>query len=87
MLRLMILAFALLIAMFGLWVSAATGGWLFHHVAPLVQSRWFRPTCMMITMACSAFTTICVIVASQKRRKTQTEERMTPLPPRSQRPL
>jgi hypothetical protein len=86
-LRLMILAFALMITMLGLWISTATGGWLFHHVAPLVQSRWFRPACMMVTMACSAFTTVYVIVASQKRRKAQTDEQMTPLPPASQRLL
>ena len=38
-------------------------------------------------MVCSAFTTIYVIVAAQKRRKAQTEEQMTPLPPASQRLL
>jgi hypothetical protein len=74
MLRLLILCTAMMIALTILWLSAATGGWLFHHVAPFVQNRWFRPVSLAISMVCSAFATIYVIVATQKRRKAQTEE-------------
>jgi hypothetical protein len=84
MFRLMTLAAALLVMVLCLWLASLTSDWMFHHIVPYLQSRWLAP-------ACSVFTALCIslgaIFMARRRRKVEPEERLTPLPPASQRPL